>query len=514
MSLWKKKPFIYQINTWVWLNSLSQRFNYHVDLTNIPGEVFHELASLNVDAIWLMGIWQRNPAGCASALNYKHEYIPVLPDLTDDDVIGSAYAIGAYEVDYRLGGREALANFRHRIAQHDLKLILDYVPNHVATDHAWVTEKPHYMVRGTKKDLKAAPDLFFATKNAQGQELIIGHGRDPYFPGWIDTAQVNAFSMEYRHAATQTLLDIASQCDGIRCDMAMLMTNKVFGNTWGNYLPESAPKTEFWEDVIPPVKQDYPNCLFIAEVYWDMEYQMLQHGFDYTYDKRLYDRLEDGYIEQIHEHLEASVSYQEHQVRFIENHDEPRAAATLGFERQRPAAAMICTLPGAVLLHDGQFTGKTIKLPVQISRQPDEVANWALYGFYNKLLKETRHPIYQDGEWRLFEVSESYPGNYTKLHLIAYGWAMGREFRVIVTNPTNRWSQGFVKIYGWEHLRDGYWRLFDCLSGVRTFHDGNTLAEQGLYVELEAYQTHIFRFDLITNPDEINYIRHVEEMAH
>lgn len=514
MSNWNKKPFIYEINTWVWLTSLSQRFNKPITLANIPDEVYHELAALNVDAIWLMGVWQRNPAGRASALNYKHEYIPVLPDLTDEDVIGSAYAIGAYEVDSRLGGRDALATFRYRIAQYGLKLILDYVPNHVATDHAWVTEKPHYMVRGTPKDLKNAPDLFFSTQNAQGQELIIAHGRDPYFPGWIDTAQVNAFSMAYRQAALDTLLDIASQCDGIRCDMAMLMVNDIFAKTWGNYLTESAPKTEFWEDIIPNVKAEYPNCLFIAEVYWDMEYLMLQQGFDFTYDKRLYDRLQDGYVEQIREHLQASVSFQARQVRFIENHDEPRAAATLGLERQRPAAVMIATLPGAVLLHDGQLTGRTIKLPVQIRRQPNEPTNWALMGFYRKLLKETRHPIYQHGEWRLFEVAESYPGNYTNLHLIAYGWAMEKDFRLIVTNPTNRWSQGFVKVFGWDHIRDGYWRLFDCLSGVRTFHDGNTIANQGLYVELEAYQSHIFRFDLITNPDEINYIRQVDEMAH
>lgn len=495
MTQWPRKPFIYQINTWVWLESLSQRFGQPITLANIPHEIFDELAGLNADAIWLMGVWQRNPAGRASALNYKHEYRPVLPDLTDEDVIGSAYAIGAYEVDARIGGRDALASVRARLSDRGLKLILDYVPNHVGTDHAWISEKPHYFIRGTRQFLEEAPDLFFSTKNNDGQELIIAHGRDPYFPGWIDTAQVNAFSLEYRQAALDVLCDIASQCDGIRCDMAMLMTNDVFSRTWGHYLSETAPVTEFWEDIIPAVKTDYPDCLFIAEVYWDMEYLMLQQGFDYTYDKRLYDRIQDGFVHLIREHLQASLNYQAHQVRFIENHDEHRAASSLGIERQRPGAVLIATLPGAALLHDGQFVGRTVKIPMQIGRQPDEALNWALEGFYRKLLTETRHPVYQLGEWRLFEIEESYPGNYTNLHLLAYGWAHGDDFRLIVTNPTHRWSQGIVRMYGWEAIRGMHWRLVDVLTGVDTYRHGDQIATEGLYVELEAYQSHIFRFE-------------------
>ncbi|MFW5709536.1 MAG: alpha-amylase family glycosyl hydrolase [Chloroflexota bacterium] len=497
MTDWPTKPFIYEINTWVWLSSLTERYNQPINLANIPDEVIDTLGSMGFDAIWLMGIWQRNPEGRASALNYKHEYEPVLPDITDEDVIGSAYAIGAYEVDNQLGGREALKRLRHRLRERGLRLILDYVPNHVATDHYWVTQKPHYMVRGTRKDMHKAPDLFFKTTSDQGQELIIAHGRDPYFPGWIDTAQVNAFSMEYRQAAIDTLVDIASQCDGVRCDMAMLMTNAVFARTWGDYLNEGEPSTEFWEDIIPAVKSQYPDCLFIAEVYWDMEYAMLQQGFDFTYDKRLYDRIQDGFVHLMRDHLHAALNYQQRQIRFIENHDEHRAAASLGIERQRPAAVMICTLPGAVLLHDGQFTGRTVKLPVQIKRQPEETPNWALEGFYRKLLQETRHPIYQQGTWRLFEVYESYTSNYTNLHLLAYGWTHEREFRIIVVNPTHRWSQGIVQIFGWDHIRKGYWRLVDVLSGVSIYRDGNQIANEGLYVELEAYQSHIFRFELV-----------------
>lgn len=495
MARWPKKPFIYEINTWVWLVDLSRRYNKRITLANVPDEVLDELAALNVDAIWLMGVWQRNPEGRASALNYTHEYIHALPDITEEDVVGSAYAVGDYTVDDRLGGRKALSKLRKRLHKRGLLIVLDYVPNHVATDHRWVIETPHYMVRGTHKDLAEAPDLFFKTRNKRGQTIIIAHGRDPYFPGWIDTAQVNMFSSEYREAALQTIMSIADQCDGIRCDMAMLATNDIFAQTWGPYLSEEAPSQDFWQEIIPQIKDQHPDCLFIAEVYWDMEYAMLKLGFDLTYDKRLYDRLQNGSVEQIRDHMLASVNFQQHQVRFIENHDEPRAAASMGIERSRPAATLACTLPGAMLLHDGQFTGRTVKLPVQIGRQPDESPNWALDGFYRKLLREMREPIYQHGSWRLFEIHESYPGNYTRLHLLAYGWTHERDFRIIVVNPTPRWSQGIVRVFGWDNIRDGHWRVYDVLTGVSTYKDGVSIADDGLYVELEAYQSHIFRFE-------------------
>lgn len=507
MSKWHKKPFIYEINTAVWLTELSKLYDRPVTLGNVPEEELDHLVSFGFDTLWLMGIWQRSPAVRESALNYIHEYEHALPDVTEEDVIGSAYAIGDYQVDTRLGGRDELAHLRHRLQQRDIKLILDYVPNHVATDHDWVTQKPHFMVRGTKKWMKEAPDLFFETKNKSGQKFITAHGRDPYFPGWIDTAQVNAFSIEYRQNVIELLKDIATQCDGVRCDMAMLMVNDIFTNTWGNYLNETAPPTEFWEDIIPEVKEQFPDFVFIAEVYWEMEYQLLQQGFDFTYDKRLYDRILDGHIPSLRDHLHAALSFQERQVRFIENHDEPRAMSTLGVNKQRAAATMICTLPGATLLHAGQFDGRKIKLPVQIGRQPEETAQLALTDHYRTLLSETTHPIYEYGQWRMFEVIPSYADNYTNEGLISYGWTRENDFRLIVINLTPVWSNTIIKIYGWPEISEHYWRIYDVITGVCLYRDGKDLAENGLKLDVEVYQSHIFRFERLEHSFETNYIR-------
>lgn len=496
MSQWPHKPFIYEINTAVWLTTLSKKYHRPITLGSIPAEVLDDLIQLHVDALWLMGIWQRSPAGRASALNYIHEYRPILPDLTEADIMGSAYAIGAYEVDGRLGGRDGLAALRQELQQRGLRLILDYVPNHVASDHPWVTENTHYMVCGTDEDLKKNPGMFYEVQDTHGDALVVAHGRDPYFPGWIDTAQVNAFSMEYRAAARDMLLDIASQCDAVRCDMGMLLVNQIFKDTWGAYVEEAMPETEFWEDIIPAVKAQYPDFLFIAEVYWGMEYTLLTQGFDYTYDKTLYDRILEGNVNKLREHLIAAVEYQERQVRFIENHDEPRAAASLGIEKGRAAATLICTLPGATLLHDGQFIARTAKLPVQISRQPHhEAPNHALDSFYRRLLKETRAPIYQHGIWRLLPIHQSFEGVDTHNHLLAYGWIQEQDLRLIVINLTPAWSQGLIQLAEWNSVTDHHWLIRDVLRGTYQVLDGKRVAQDGYYVELEAYQPSIFHFE-------------------
>jgi glycosidase len=501
MTDWPTRPFIYEINASVWLTTLGERYDREVTLTDVPDEVLDELTRMNVDTIWLMGVWQRSAAGRESALNYVQEYKQALPDLVEADVVGSAYAVGAYAVDSRLGGRAGLISIRSRLQERGLKLILDYVPNHIATDHPWVTQKPQVMLCGTDESLEEFPDLFFAVDNGReksDEALVVAHGRDPSFPGWIDTAQVNAFSVEFREESVKTLLDIAAQCDGVRCDMAMLMINDVFAQTWKEHLNGQQPlAAEFWEEVIAAVKEQYPNFKFIAEVYWNMESTLLKQGFDMTYDKQLYDYVQGGNIKGIRSHLQAKNSFQKCQVHFIENHDEGRAAASLGIEKSRAAATLICTIPGTVLLHNGQLTGRRIKLPVQINRQPDESVNHALAGFYHRLLSETRAAIYQSGRWQLFDIRPAYTEDTTHENLLAYGWSGDGQFRVIVVNLTGTWSQGIVEMNDWQRMRGKGWRLFDVLGGFYTYRDGDRMVDEGLYIEFEPYQSKIFRFELM-----------------
>ena len=214
--------------------------------------------------------------------------------------------------------------------RHGLGLVLDYVPNHVAPDHRWLTERPECFLFGTDEELVSHPEAFVRT--AAG---VVANGRDPYFPPWPDVVQLNAFSPALREAVAETLIDIGGQCDGLRCDMAMLMTNEVFARTWGDRAGP-APAADYWPTLIPRVKGAHSDLLFIAEAYWDMEWTLQQQGFDLCYDKRLYDRLIGDPAESVRAHLQADGSYQERLIRFIENHDEPRAAATFGPAKRAP----------------------------------------------------------------------------------------------------------------------------------------------------------------------------------
>jgi glycosidase len=484
--MWSAKPFLYQINTWVWLNALSRQYQKPITLDNVPEAVLDQLALLNVDAVWLMGIWTRSAEARKSALNYKHEYRYKLPDLTDDDIIGSAYAIYAYEVEPRHGGRAGLAALRQRLAARGLRLILDFVPNHTATDSVWITEHPSHYVQGTPRDLRKQKDVFFETRDAWGRSLILAHGRDPYFPAWIDTAQLNAFDHGYRQQAVRTLRDIAAQCDGVRCDMAMLMLNSIFEQTWMSHV-DDAPPIEFWAEVISHVNEMYPEFLFIAECYWGLEYTLQQQGFDYTYDKTLYDRITSGQIDKIYDHLTAMLDYQKRSVHFIENHDEPRANAHFGTAKSKAAAVLMSTIPGMVLLHDGQFEGYKVKLPVQLARKPEERADETLRAFYLTLLQEMRSSIYQHGQWTLFDVSDD--------DLLAYGWWDGEPVRLVLVNLTSEAQQGVVNLGAWDRLAEGTWTLHNIFNGGTITYTGSELIKNGLPVEIEAYTAHIYHVE-------------------
>jgi hypothetical protein len=291
------------------------------------------------------------------------------------------------------------------------------------------------------------------------------------------------------------LLDIASQCDGVRCDMAMLLFNDIFAGTWNGYVGPK-PDKEYWEEIIPQVRETYPDFLFVAEVYWDKEYEILQQGFDYAYDKPLYDRIIENDVQKLRQHLVASIEYQKQMMRFIENHDEPRAYDKLGHDRSFPAATLICTLPGACLLHYGQLTGRIVKLPVQLARAPEEHEHRDLEEYYLKLLQETRDPIYQKGDFYLFTVNPSSPDNITHFNILAYGWHESeKDYRLIVVNITEYPSKGHVSLQPWDWIEGKTWRLFSVLDGAEYTRHSGDMTHEGLLIDLDPYESHIFRFE-------------------
>jgi glycosidase len=475
MNVWPNRPIIYEIHTWVWLAGLSRSTGRRITLANVPSQVWDAIAGWGVDAVWLMGVWERSPAGARIAREtpaLQAEYRRALPDFVAADVVGSPYAVHRYVVDEHLGGAKGLAAARKALADRGIRLILDFVPNHVATDHPWVSEHPEYFIHGDAGDLARAPQEFFAAPKG-----VFACGRDPFFPPWTDSAQLNAFAPGVRQAAVDTLRTIAQQCDGVRCDMAILLITEVFERTWKER-GGPRPREQFWKEVIARVRAYHPGFCFIAEAYWDLEWELQQQGFDFCYDKRLYDRLIHETAQTVRLHLSADMTYQERLVRFLENHDEPRAAGMFSPQKLRASALAVATLPGARLFYDGQFEGRKVKLPIQLGRRPDEPLDRDLEAFYRKLLMAVRRPAFREGRWRLCEV-RGWPDNSSYLNLVAWCWRHGDERHLVVVNLSEHRGQGRVEL-PWDDLDGRSWLLADALSGDVFARDGNEMHSPGL----------------------------------
>ncbi len=489
MLPWPKRPVIYEINTPVWLHDLSLKYQQPIDLGKVPPEIWDSLGSLGIDAVWFMGVWERSPAGIRVSLqnqNLLADFRRALPDFTEKDNQGSAYCIRNYAADAGLGGPGGLADARGRLAERGIRLLLDFVPNHVAWDHPWVSEHPEFFIPGDAKDLARDP-VSFAERGGK----IFACGRDPYFPAWEDVVQVNAFHPGFRRAAAETVSGIAAQCDGVRCDMAMLLMNKVFRSTWG---PRAGnpPSADYWPELIQSVRQAYPHFLFLAEAYWDLEWELQQQGFDYCYDKRLYDRLVQENGESLRLHLCADLAYQNNLVRFIENHDEPRAAAKFSPLKERAAAVTFATLPGAKLFYEGQLEGRKVRPPVFLGRRPSEPVNSELQAFYQNLLRIIRRPLFREGEWRLCERS-GWPDNRSYLDLIAWCWKKEGERALVIVNLSGSSAQARVQV-PWTELSGRKCRVFDEFTREVFDRDGGEMQSPGLFVDLPPWGVHFFRF--------------------
>ena len=485
---WPGNPVIYEINTWVWLGELGRKHGRPVTLATVPPEEWDRIAAGGFDAVWFMGVWERSPAGIRISMQNPgllEDFNRALPDFAPEDNVGSPYCVRRYVVDDHLGGPQGLAVARGMLRERGLRLILDFVPNHVAPDHPWATAHPEYFIQGSDDDARNDPASFVEIGGK-----VFARGRDPFFPAWPDVLQLNAFQPELRQAAIATLADIAGQCDGVRCDMAMLMLNSIFGRTWGSRAG-AALAADYWRELIPATRARWPDFRFIAEAYWDLEWELQQQGFDHCYDKKLYDRMEHGDPEGMHQHLRADPAYQQGMVRFIENHDEPRAAATFPDGKGHAAALAVLTLTGAKLLHEGQFEGLKVRLPVFLARRPAEAVDPGLADHYRKLLLETRREVFRNGEWRLCE-RIGWPGNTSCHQLLAWCWRKDGERYLVVINYHQDSARGRVEI-PWDDLRGRQWNLVDVLSEEAYDRSGDEMRDGGLYFELGPWKSQLFQ---------------------
>jgi len=395
-------PLVYQLDARLLLAQHSREIGRSVTIVEVPEAELNKWSNCHYDAVWLMGVWQTGETSRNLALKSSlliDEWKSLVPDWEAFDVASSPFSIADYHVAQSLGGQAALAEFRRRLADRGIKLILDFVPNHTAPEHPWVKTKRAFYITIPRDRLQHMDQGAYVT-TADNAHLACG--RDPNSPPWSDTLQLNFANADLCCALIEVLHRIAAQCDGVRCDMAMLMVKDVFNQTWRAMAGDM--RAEFWDVAITAIKKIAPEFLFVAEAYWETEWHLQRLGFDFAYDKRLYDKILWGDITGARAHLGADWEFASKLVRFTENQDEARAANAFG-ANNKAASLLTLTLPGLRLVHEGQPAGLRLKQSLYLLREPVEGTDSDVAMFYERLLKVIVHPAVRLGDFHLLDLT-------------------------------------------------------------------------------------------------------------
>jgi hypothetical protein len=487
-------PSLYEVNTRVVLLERTRELGHPATLDDLTDTWLDSIAALGFEFVWLLGVWTTGPRGrevSRTRKDWRGEYQRDLPDFSDADISGSPFAIRGYEVVPEFGGEPALTRLRARLKTRGIRLILDFVPNHVALDHPWIDEYPEFFIAGTEESIAREPQNYVRLATKQG-ERILAHGRDPYFPGWPDTIQLDYREPKLREAMTELLLKLSTHCDGLRCDMAMLVLAEVFTRTWGATSAAGHRAEPFWPFAIAAVKAVDPAFLFLAEVYWGLEWTLIGDGFDYTYDKALYDALRDHDTRAVRGHLQADLAFQSRAIRFLENHDEDRAAHVFPVPIHQAAAVVTYLLPGMRFFHEGQFVGRTRRTSNHLGRRADEPVNTEIQAFYKKFLPIVDRPLFGSGQFHLVGCNPAWYGNPSWDQFLAFCWTSDRgEMVFVVVNYGGSWGQCFARPFPSDSPARSY-RFSDLLSDAVYDRDGTDLGGRGLYLDVPPWGVHVF----------------------
>jgi glycosidase len=479
-----KHPILYEISTRPWLFELSKKYGKSITkIKDIPLEEFDYLKENGIEIVWMMGVWKLGTYGLE--FDKKLDYSDVLPDWTEDDVIGSPYAISEYTCNPSIGSNDDLVWLREELHSRNMKLMLDFVPNHSAID-APTASNPKLYIRAPEG--KKNPNKYTDSGIAFGR---YNYDADP----WKDVIQWNYWEPETREIMKDNLMTILSYADGARCDVASLMLNDAFEKTWKeelDYWGYKRPENEFWEYAFNEVKKKYPNAILLAEVYGDWEIESLYKvGFTYTYDKELLDKLE-GSASDVNEYIHSrNIEYWDHSAHFVENHDENRIVYNVNgnIEKAKAAGTIAATLGGMIFMNHGQWSGFRNKLDVHLRRGADEAEDTGIKKYYERLMKIVQDPAFTGSNYYFVYNMSGEKSN----DFIAYLREDGNSHYLVVVNYSDGTGCANVPIYNIEG--NGDHPIHEVIDDVEYIRNVDSIRNEGLIVCLKPWQSQIFKYN-------------------
>jgi glycosidase len=562
---WMPTTVLIAKSTYVWLEQLSRYYGRHIHrLDQIPDEELRRLAEHGINALWLIGVWERSTAS---------QTIKQL--CGNQEAVASAYSLYGYGIAHDLGGEAAYSDLRDRAFAHGVRLASDMVPNHMGIDSSWVIDHPDWFMSRSDSPYPSyrfeGPDLsrdgrveikiedhYYEQSDAavvfrrrdkwSGDTRYVYHGNDGTSFPWNDTAQLDYLNPATREQVIQTILHVARLFPIIRFDAAMTLAKRHFQRLWfpipgtGGAIPSRAEYSmskadfdrampeEFWREVVDRVAKEVPGTLLLAEAFWLMEgYFVRTLGMHRVYNSAFMNMMRDEenakYRTVIKNTIEFDPDILKRYVNFMSNPDERTAVDQFGNgDKCFGVAAVMSTLPGLPMFGHGQIEGFTEKYGMEFRKaRYQEDPDRGLVARHDREIAPLLHQRWLFAESENFLLYDFYkPDGSVDENVFAYSNRRGDHRALIIYHNCFATTYGTIhqsasyadKAAG--HLRqqslggafglpnDGnlFLAFRDVNTGLHHLERASRIVSNGYSIELQAYSCHVLLDWRELRPDE------------
>ncbi len=496
---WMPNVVMIAKNTLVWLDQLSKTYGREIKtLDKIPDEELDMLASRNINALWLIGVWERSKASKV-----------IKQFCGNPEAASSAYSLYDYDIAYEVGGDHGYHNLRHRCALRGIRLASDMVPNHTGIYSRWIIDHPEYFISTNEPPYPGysftGPDLsedsrveiriedkYYTRQDAavvfqhvdkrNGTVRYIYHGNDGTNMPWNDTAQLNYLDPVVREEVIQVILKVARKFQIIRFDAAMVLAKKHIQRLWfpqpgmAGGVPSRAdfamPKEvfhrllpkEFWREVVDRINEELPNTLLLAEAFWLMEgYFVRTLGMHRVYNSAFMHMFmkeeNEKYKNVIKNTIEFDPEILKRYVNFMSNPDEETAINQFGKgDKYFGVCLMMITLPGLPMFAHGQVEGFTEKYGMEYQRAYyNEIPDGYLIERHEREIFPLLKKRYVFSEAENFELYDLItPERHIDHNVFAFSNSAGDEKAVVFYNNSYYKTTGYIKFSAPKRTKSRY----------------------------------------------------------